>query len=196
MIYISFSRVMFVVAVTMLATAVAFFALRGAVVTYDADVKILVDQPQIMGSPEGGANLNKILLLVPTYIEMVSSYSVTEKVASELSYSTTAQEVQESLSAKQIEKTQIMVVSARHDDSEKAKAIATAGSQALIDMIQSQQSEAKVKPEERFIFSILEPANLARANVPNRARTVFLAAVTALIVSVGAVIVFDSARES
>lgn len=196
MIYISLSRVMFVVAVTMLATAVAFFALRGAVVTYDADVKILVDQPQIMGSPAGAANLNKILLLVPTYIEMVSSYSVTEKVASELSYSTTAQEVQESLSAKQIANTQIMVVSARHDDSEKAKAIATAGSQALIDMIQSQQSEAKVKPEERFIFSILEPANLARANVPNRARTVFLAAVTALIVSVGAVIVFDSARES
>lgn len=196
MIYISFSRVMFVVAVTMLATVIAFFALRGAVVTYDADVKILVDQPQIMGSPAGGANLNKILLLVPTYIEMVYSYSVTEKVASELSNSTTTQEVQESLSAKQIEKTQIMVVSARHDDSEKAKAIATAGSQALIDMIQSQQSEAKVKPEERFIFSILEPANLARANVPNRARTVFLAAVTALIVSVGAVIVFDSARES
>lgn len=196
MIYISLSRVMFVVAVTMLATAVAFFALRGAVVTYNADVKILVDQPQIMGSPAGAANLNKILLLVPTYIEMVSSYSVTEKVASELSYSTTAQEVQESLSAKQIANTQIMVVSARHDDSEKAKAIATAGSQALIDMIQSQQSEAKVKPEDRFIFSILEPANLARANVPNRARTVFLAAVTALIVSVGAVIVFDSARES
>lgn len=196
MIRISLSRVMFVVAVTVLATVVAFFALRGAVVTYDADVKILVDQPQIMGSPAGAANLNKILLLVPTYIEMVYSYSVTEKVASELSNSTTTQEVQKSLSAKQIANTQIMVVSARHDDSEKAKAIATAGSQALIDMIQSQQSEAKVKPEERFIFSILEPANLARANAPNRARTVFLAAVTALIVSVGAVIVFDSARES
>lgn len=195
MITISFYRVMFVLIVTILAIVTASYAVRGAEATYDADVKILVGQPQVIGSTVGGSSLSKILQLLPTYVEMVYSYSIAEKVVNNLPFSVTPQEVQGSLSAKQITQTQILVITGHQNDPEKAKAIATAGSQALIDTVKSQQSEAKVKPEDDIVFSILEPANLAQANPPHKTRTIALAAIAALLVSVGAVIVFDNARQ-
>lgn len=186
-------RAVFVLAIVLVVTGIAFFTTSGAEPKYDSTVKLLVDQPQTIGLPSGITNVSKLQQLVPTYAQLVMSYSTAEGVAAMVP-GVSALEVMNSINATAIEKTQILVINVRHSDARKSMDISTAAAQVLMNRISDQQQQLQLKPEERLIISVVEPAAYVKPILPNRKRSILMAALAALIVSTGAVIVFENAR--
>ena len=198
-------RAAIVMAITVIAPIGAYFAfVRNADTTYyTADVKILFDQPQAISSDQGSNSVNKIIQLLPTYEQVITSYSIANK-ASELS-GISPEEIESSLSAQQIEreslslgtlKTQVLSLEARSTDPQKAIDIVNAASQAFSDYITKQQNDNNVKPENRMVLSVIDPATQPHADPPKSKRTLLLAAAVGFIISVGGVLVFQDSQRA
>lgn len=186
--------VIFVVVIVVAAAGVSLYTTRDSKTRYVAVTKILVDQPQTLGLPVGATNVTKIQATIPTYAQVISSYSTAEKVAERLS-DLSSEEVQASLTGKAVEKTQILVVEVNNRDSDKAVDIANEAAAVFIDNAVKQQDDDKLKREERLVYTVIEPAQV-RAIVPQRQRTALISALAGFVVSLGAVIVFVNSRRT
>jgi|GEM_PF-4740227 len=186
-------RAAIVLGVILVAVTGFLYISRDAQTSYDADVKIMVDQPSQIAAPGGAAGISKIVQLVPTYAEVVLSYSTAQAVAGRLS-GVTPEDVHGSLSATPIKDTQILVIQAHSNDAEKTINIATETSNVFIDRIEQQDEEFNVKPEDRMVLTVVEPASYVRANVPARTRTAEIVALVAALVSISGIAVFENAR--
>ncbi len=193
-------RLVVILVITGLVTGIAFFSTSNSQVTYDATSKLLVDQPGLIGSSTGQESVVKVQLLVPTYAQIVMSYSTAAAVSDELG-DVSPQEALGSLSAStlsasQQERTQVLSISTKTNDAKKSMDIANAAGRALIARVNKEQDNSKLKQEDRLTVSVIEPATFATMNAPQRGRTTLLAAIATLIVSTGAVLVFENARSS
>lgn len=190
-----FIRVVLILVACILVASTVFYYVKDNQTSYTASVKILVDQPQTMGSPAGASNLPKLQMLIPTYAQILMSRTIADKVAERVQ-GIDPQEVQASLVAAPIEKTEVLLVQVRNIDEQKAKEIATTAADSFIGGLQKQQDDAKVKPEDRIVASILDPAVDAIADAPQKRRSVLLSILATVIVSTGAVFVYENARRN
>lgn len=175
--------------------AIALYVTRGDAVTYEASAKILVDQPQIVGHPAGATSPAKIQQLIPTYAQSVMTPYMAEKVAFKLpEYS--LEEIQGALSASAIDKTQILVITAKSTDTQKSLDIAQMAARMFVDDIEKQQNDYRVKAEDRFRLQIMDPANSITTNDSHRPRTAFFAAFAGIIVAAGGMLVYENGRRA
>ncbi|RJQ42370.1 MAG: hypothetical protein C4534_10720, partial [Gaiellales bacterium] len=79
-----FLQVLAVLLVTGIAGLIAAYSTRNAESSFHATAKVLVDQPQTIGPPSGSSNVVKIQAMMPTYAEIVSSYTNVRQVADRL----------------------------------------------------------------------------------------------------------------
>lgn len=181
-----------VIMVAAIAAAVAFFVVRNEHQSYTADAEILVDQPQITGAPSGNASISKILQLIPTYAQIATSSSIATEVADQLG-DVSADDVRSSISASQVEKTQVLSIEVNNSDSDLAEKIASATANTLINRITENQKKLDPKPEDALVLSLIEQPNV-HVNPTHKMRTVALAAVFGLIISAGAFLVMENQR--
>ena len=104
-----------------------------------------------------------------------------------------APEALAAISAGAMEKTQILTVGAQSDDPDKAKNIAYAAANALIDRINQQQNDLKINESDRLVLSVLDLGRDVHADVPQPRRMVALFTLASIIVSIGALIVYENA---
>lgn len=181
--------------VAVVVMGIALFITREDEVKYEASAKVLVDQPQLVGQPAGASNPAKIQQLIPTYAQSIMTLYMADKVAFKLpDYS--PEDIRAVLTAKSIEKTQILVITAESTGPEKSMEIAQMAARVFVDDIEKQQYDDKVKSENSLRLKILEPANTYKTNDPHRPRTAFLTAFAAIIVSAGAMLVYENGRRA
>lgn len=185
-------RAIFVLACTGIALALAFYLTRDATVMYSARVKMLIDQPQSIGTSAGLVNITKAQQLIPTYAQIIMSSSTAERVT-EVSPDISAAEAQGSLTSYPVEKTQVLFIEAKNVNPRKAIDIANIAAQSLIERVNAWQ-EGQAKPEERLVLSIVESAEYTTPVPSPRKKTVMLAGIAALIITTGGVFVFENAR--
>ena len=106
---------------------------------YKANVSVYVNNNR--ESPEDGYvsynDLSVSLRLVNTYINIITSDRVMEKVSAALNYEYTTDEIVACLSAEQVENTEIFRIFATHSDPQEAARIANAVAQIAPDEISS-----------------------------------------------------------
>lgn len=181
-----------VIVVAVIAASVAYMVVRNEQQSYSADAEILVDQPQIIGAPSGNASISKILQLIPTYAQIATSSSIALEVADQVG-DITADDVRSSISASQVEKTQVLRLEATNSDSDLAEKIASVTANTLINRITKDQKKVDPKPEDALVLSLIEKPDV-HVNPTHKMRTVVLAAIFGAILSTGAFLVMENQR--
>lgn len=163
-------------------------------VVYSAKIKLLVDQKPYSNS------ITQIQQSLPTFKEIGTSYIIAEKINQEQP-DISVLEAKNALTANVIDKTQVLVLQARHSDAEKAVLIVSSASDALIEIISEQQMPEKLETSTRlsasqstFIFTVLDPALTAEAESPKKLRTILISVISTLFVSSGGVLVLEHSR--
>lgn len=150
-------RRVLIIVVTAVVFVVGLVAvLAGGSTSYTARTQVLLDQPDLVGAPDGASVPNKFGALLPTFCRMVTGDEEISRIATQAK--TDPGTVRGRLSCDPVSGTTVLLLSVKDSDAARAQSLAATAGDVVASDLTRRYSSSAVPPRDVVKASVLESA--------------------------------------
>lgn len=162
-------------AAALLAALAAAIVLR-APEQYESTAILIIDNPRALAAAGDDGTVNKLDRLRGKYVTLAATRTIADPVADELGVAPGA--VIESTSVFASPSTLALVVVGRGGTADRATTLASGMAQGIVRYVEDEHERNDVPRDDRFAFTVAQPATSAQQTSPSTDRAVDAAALT------------------